>query len=65
MTQEHTLQMFIVSSTHQGMIKNLPGFILAPLKLLTNYSPYRCKAGLEFRCWLYHAKAFCLPTNTV
>lgn len=33
MTREHILQMFIVSSTHQGMIKNLPGFILAPLML--------------------------------
>lgn len=64
MTQEHVLQMFIVSLTQQVMSKKLLGFILTPLKLLTNYSPYRCKAGLKFRHWLCHESIFCL-INTV
>lgn len=65
MIQERVLQMFFFSVTHQVMSKNLLGFILTPLKLLTKYSPYGCKAGLKFRGWLYHENAFALPTNTV
>jgi len=65
MIQEHVLQVFFLSVSHQMMSKNLLGFILTPLNLLTEYSPYGCKAGLKFRDWLYHENAFVLPTNTV
>lgn len=47
------------------MSKNLLGSILTPLKLLTKYSLYGCKAGFEFRGWLYRENASALPTNTV
>lgn len=62
MTQEHVLQMFL-SVTHQMMSKNLLGFILTRLKLLTKYSRYGCKASLKFRGCLYHKNAFTLSTN--
>lgn len=63
MTQEHIPQMFFLSVTHQAMSKNLLGFVLTPLKLLTKCSPYGCKVGLKFRGWLYYENAFLLPTN--